>query len=113
MDDAQLQTIWQQRQPRPAATPLSHSLAVFMKYKLSKRVKAVGKLVGIWQEVIPQALLEHTSLEGFNRGVLTVAVDSASHRFQLDSLLRGGLQREIQRRFSGTLRKVRLVPGQF
>jgi len=42
-----------------------------------------------------------------------VVVDSAPHRFQLQTLLRGGLLRAIQANFAGAINKVRLVPGQF
>ena len=47
------------------------------------------------------------------RGSLTVLVDSAAHRFQLQMLLNGGLRAEIQRRFSGAITAIRLVPGRF
>ena len=46
-------------------------------------------------------------------GVLTVAVDSAPHRYQLLVLLRNGLQEAIRERFPGALNRVRLVPGEF
>ncbi len=113
MDDAQLQTVWQQRQFNDRATPLSQPLAYLMKYTFAKRVRELGQLARIWDEVIPEGINDHTALEGFNKGVLTVMVDSSAHRFQLQTLLEGGLRREIQARFSGTINKIRLVPGQF
>ena len=113
MDDAQLRTVWHQRQPRDRTVHLSQPLTVLMKYTLAKRVRQLGKLVEIWDEVLPESISSHTALESFNRGVLTVAVDSSSRRFQLQMLLAGGLQREIQSRFSGPINRIRLVPGQF
>lgn len=113
MDDAQLRTVWQQRQMRDRVAPLTESLGAFMKYKLARRVKQLGELAGIWDEVIPEQIASHTALERFNRGVLTVLVDSSAHRYQLQTLLSGGVQREIQRRFSGAITKIRLTPGQF
>ena len=113
MDDAQLQTIWQQRRFRETVSHLSHPLTLLMKHTLGPRVRQLSKLSAIWDEVIPEEINDHTALEGFHSGVLTVQVDSASHRFQLNVLLAAGLQREIQQRFSGALRKIRLVPGQF
>jgi predicted nucleic acid-binding Zn ribbon protein len=73
----------------------------------------VGKLAAIWDDLLPESIADHTSLESFKGGVLTVAVDSSAHRFQLRQLLDGGLLRELQSRFGGPLNKVRLVPGQF
>ena len=113
MDDAQLRTVWQQRQFDDRIAPLSQPLGAFMKRVLAKRVRRLSRLAAIWDEVIPPQIGEHTALESFNGGVLRVLVDSAPHRFQLQTLLSGGLQREIQRRFEGPLNKVRLVPGQF
>jgi predicted nucleic acid-binding Zn ribbon protein len=113
MDDAQLQTVWQNRQFGPHFEHLSHPLAVFMKDTLARRVRRLSRLAAIWDEVIPDSIAGHTALESFHRGVLTVMVDSAAHRYRLQTLLTGGLMREIQARFPGSLDKIRLVPGQF
>ena len=113
MDDAQLHTIWQQRQRDDIAIPLAQPLATLMKYTLGKRVRQLSQLAEVWDEVIPESIADHTALESFRRGVLTVVVDSAPHRFQLQTLLQGGLTDVLRERFSGALRKVRLVPGQF
>jgi hypothetical protein len=112
MDDAQLRTVWQQRQFGPPAVPLAHPLALVMK-PLRKIVRQLGPLAAIWEEVIPPGILEHTALDGLCSGVLTVLVDSSPHRFQLRQLLDGGLLAEIRSRFRGALNKVRLEPGQF
>lgn len=113
MDDAQLRTIWQQRQEPLHASPVGQSLAILMKHTLGKRVRQLGALGAVWDEVVPEDIREHTALESFSRGVLTVIVDSSSHRYQLQMLLTGGLMREIRQRFSGALNNIRLVPGQF
>jgi len=113
MDDRQLQTVWQQRQFNDRTSHLSRPLTMFMKYNLAKRVRQLSQLAGIWDEVVPEEIAEHTALEGLRGGVLAVLVDSAAHRFQLQTLLAGGLMREIRRRYDGALSKIRLVPGQF
>ncbi len=113
MDDAQLQTVWQQRQFADRVVPLSQPLTMLMEHTLARRVRQLGKLAGVWDEVIPAEVRDHTALESLIRGVLTVRVDSAAHRFQLRSLLDGGLMREIRSRFGGTLNRIRLLPGQF
>ena len=113
MDDAQLRTVWQQRQFDDRIVLLSQPLATFMKHKLAKRFRQLSKLSEVWDEVIPEEINEHTALDGCSRGVLRVLVDSAPHRFQLQALLAGGLDKEIRRRFGGPLNRIRLVPGQF
>ncbi len=113
MDDARLQTIWQQRQFANRSAHLSEPLTFLMKHTLAKKVRQVSELAKIWDEVVPADLAEHTALESFSRGVLTVLVDSAAHRFQLQTLLSGGLMKIIQNRFRGAIRRIRLLPGQF
>jgi len=113
MDDAQLNTVWQQRQRADTAAHLSGPLAMLMKHTLAKRVRQLSKLAEVWDEVIPDGIREHTALESLNRGVLTVVMDSAAHRCQLQLLLDAGLRREIQSRFPGTINKIRLIPGRF
>ena len=113
MDDAQLRTVWEQRQPRMRAVPLAEPLGMFIRHKLAKRVKQLSSISAIWDNVIPASIGHHTALESFTNGVLTVRVDSAPHRFHLQTLLRGGIEKEIRSRFNGALRKIRTVPGQF
>ncbi len=113
MEETQLRTIWQQRQFNDRAAPLSRPLGMFMKYKLAKKVRQLSKLCDIWDALIPDEINDHTALESFNRGVLTVTVDSSPHRYNLQMLLSGGLMRELQARFDGAVNKVRLIPGQF
>lgn len=113
MDDAQLQTVWQQRQFAKGAVHLGEPLAILMKHTLGKRVRQLSKLGEIWDDVVPDSLRDHTALESFRRGVLTVLVDSAAHRFHLQTLLAGGVRKEIQARFGGALNKIRVLPGQF
>jgi len=112
MDDAQLQTIWQQRRWSWGPSHLSEPLALLMKHSLGKKVRQLSKLAEVWDQVVPEHIAQHTALEGFSRGVLTVTVDSAAHRFQLHTLLEGGLRQAIRERFGGPLNKIHLVPGQ-
>lgn len=113
MDDAQLMTIWQQRRTSTSTVPIALPLVQFMKHKLSKKVRQLGKLAKVWDNLLPAGVREHTALEGYNQGVLTVLVDSASHRFQLKTLLDAGLTKVIQSQFGGPINKVKLTPGQF
>ena len=113
MDDAQLRTIWQQRQFNDRAVLLSQPLSAFMKHTLAKRVRQLGQLAEIWDDLVPEPIRDHTALDKLHQGILTVLVDSPAHRFQLRTLLDGGLEREIRTRFPGALNKIRVVPGQF
>ena len=85
MDDARLRTVWQQRQVPGRSAHLSEPITLLMKHTLQKKVRQLGKLGEIWDEVVPQSIAAHTTLENFSRGVLTVLVDSSAHRFQLQT----------------------------
>lgn len=113
MDDRQLHTTWQNRQIDPRISPVGGSVQMLMKHTIAKRVKQLGKLAEVWDACVPENIREHTALEGFSRGVLTVMVDSAAYRFELETLLRSGLRETLGRQFGGPLNKIRLVPGQF
>ena len=113
MDDSQLRTLWLQKQPEDRVSHLAQPVAVLMKHTLGKKVRQLSKLAVAWDDVLPATIREHTALDSFHRGVLTVLVDSSSHRYQLQTLLAAGLMKEISNRFSGPLNKIRLVPGQF
>jgi len=112
MDDAQLQTVFQQRKWAWQPSLLSEPLATLMKHNLGRKVRQLSAIAEIWDRVIPSELASHTALEGITRGVLRVTVDSAPHRFQLKTLLDGGLTRVIREQYSGPLNKINLVPGQ-
>lgn len=114
MDEFQLRNVWRNRHRPDRISPLSQPLARLVKYTLARRVRQLGRLAVVWDECIPAFLAEHSALVGFSRGTLTVAVDSAPHRYQLHQLLQNGLLEAIRERFrSGALNRVKLVPGTF
>ncbi len=113
MDERHLRNVWQNRQRRDRTASLAEPLSYLMKRRLARRVRQVGQLSAVWDECIPQYIREHTALVGYARGVLTVAVDSAPHRYQLKMLLANGLEEAIRERTAGPLNRVRLLPGRF
>ena len=86
----------------------------FVKQQFEREVarphKQLGRFVELWQELVPTELAQHTRLEGFSRGTLRVAVDSSPHLYELNRMLRAGLERELIRRQPGgtPLRRVKL-----
>ncbi len=86
----------------------------FMRKQFQREVarphKQLADLVELWAELVPEALAGHTRLEGLSRGTLRVAVDSSARLYELDRLLRGGLERELLSRHKGAaLRRVKVV----
>lgn len=82
------------------------------KREVEKPFKQLEGLAELWAELVPAQLAAHTRLESLSRGVLRVVVDSAGRHYELDRLLREGLQRELTRRHKGAaLRQVKVRVG--
>ncbi|NBC10855.1 MAG: DUF721 domain-containing protein [Planctomycetes bacterium] len=82
------------------------------KREVEKPFKQLEGLTELWAELVPEQLAAHTRLESLSRGVLRVVVDSAGRHYELDRLLREGLQRELTRRHKGAaLRQVKVRVG--
>ncbi|MDA0802141.1 MAG: DciA family protein [Planctomycetota bacterium] len=71
--------------------------------------KRVGSVVEAWELCVPEALREHCRVDGYARGVLTVAVESAPARFELDRALRGGLDGRLRQLLGTAFQRVRCV----
>jgi hypothetical protein len=61
----------------------------------------------LWQKLVPRGLVDRSRLLGLHRGTLSVALDSAPVRAELDGLLRGGLLRELQVHSRGAVYRVK------
>lgn len=79
------------------------------KQQVQRPYRQLAGVSEVWQQLVPAALLTHTRLEGLSRGTLTVIVDSSARLYELDGLLRQGLQtRLIEACRGASLRRVRL-----
>ncbi len=114
MDEFQLRNVWQNRQPRHRVARLSEPLGRLMHRRLARRVRQLGQISAAWDECVPEFIRDHAALVTFQRGTLTVSVDSAAHRYRLQVLLDSGLLEALRERFpGGALNRVRIVPGKF
>jgi hypothetical protein len=107
-DQARLERLRQLRN-RPQR---DHSLG-FLRDQFEKQVaRPFRQLEGvavIWEQLVPQAIREHCRLESLQRGVLRVAVDDSACLYELDGLLRSGLQQQIIRGVKGkAIRRIQL-----
>ena len=63
--------------------------------EVAKPYQQLGDLAVLWRELVPPALVERSRLIGLSRGVLHVEVDNPAAHFEIDRLLRGGLQKQL------------------
>lgn len=74
--------------------------------------KQLASAIRAWQTLVPLALTEHTQLLSLRYGVLRVLVDSNAYLYELDRLLRDGLELKLAQTVRpGPLRKVQLLLG--
>lgn len=114
-DDVDLQRLARVKQSNSAPIPaLGPELLTFFKQNIQKRQTKFAPLAECWSKLIPETLLDHTALESFHRGQLTVLVDSSSHLYDLKHLLLAGLEKQILAACRSTgLRKIALKLGRW
>lgn len=84
------------------------------KREVEKPMKQLVQLAALWEQLVPPALASHTKLESLQRGVLRVAVDSSARLYELDRLLRSGLQHQLISEHKGpAVRRVMLRVSDF
>ena len=69
--------------------------------------RAHGRLIDLWQALVPAHLAEQTSITGLRGGIVHVEVDSSAVSFELDRMLREGMLDALRRGFPGTIVRVR------
>ncbi len=99
---------WRTRPPRDLSLR-------FLKDQFQREVarphQQLGQIVELWREHVPDHLRERTALRALQRGRLTVTVSDSTTLYELDRLLRGGLEQTLRRQFRGNLRRVKLEVG--
>ena len=99
---------------RAPANRLGPEMVSFFKQSVQKRQTHFGKIAECWSTLIPASINDHCALDSFHRGTLTVLVDTASHLYELKSLLLAGLQQQLLLACkSAGLRKISLKPGRW
>jgi predicted nucleic acid-binding Zn ribbon protein len=77
--------------------------------EVEKPFHQLEAIAPLWRQLVGAQLAGHSCPESFSRGVLRVAVDSSSRLYELDRLLRGGLEKQLAREHKGAaLNRVRL-----
>ncbi len=94
---------------RPEADDSLAFLATQFKHDVARPFKQLGDLAELWRTLVPEAVADGTRLESLQRGILTVAVDSSSRLYEVDRLLREGLQAQLIKAHKGpAMRRVKL-----
>ncbi|HSV13157.1 MAG TPA: DciA family protein [Tepidisphaeraceae bacterium] len=93
---------------------LGPAMIAFFKQSVTKRQTKLEKIASCWGSLVPEMFNDHCALESWNKGTLTVIVDSSSHLYELKQLLLAGLQQQLLLACKSTgLRKIALKPGRW
>jgi hypothetical protein len=86
---------------------LGEVLLPWFEKMVEKPAEKMEGVLELWMELAPAALRDRCRLTGFQRGTLTIAVESATVRAELDARLRQGLLRQLQTRSKGAVFRVK------
>lgn len=89
-----LKRLSQWRRTRDRDVSMSFLAPQFQR-EIARPFQQLRTVIAAWQRLVPARLAAHTRLERLSRGVLHVAVDTSAHLYELDRLLRGGLERQL------------------
>jgi hypothetical protein len=79
------------------------------KRDVAKPYKQLGDLAEMWAQLVPARLVERSRLVGLSRGILHVEVDNPAAHFEIDRLLRSGVQKQLIQGHKGpAFRKVQI-----
>jgi hypothetical protein len=90
-----------------SAARLGEVLLPWFEKVISRPAEKLEGVSELWQALVPANLHERSRLLGLAKGVLTVALDSATVRSELDARLRAGLLRQLQTGSKGAVFKVK------
>lgn len=101
---------WRNVKPEPDLS-LAYVRDDFKK-RVERPYKQLALIVPLWEQLVPENLVKHSHLVRLDRGVLHVQVDSSARLYELDRLLRTGLeQRLIVNHRGPAFRRVKLRLG--
>lgn len=108
----EIEVLRRHRTPHEPDLSIGSLVAEHARYAQRTRAQ-LGQMIDLWFQLVPAELRNHSAICALKRGVLTVDVDSASVRYELDRRLREGLADQLRQHFRGTLRqvKIRLAAG--
>ena len=92
---------------RASLSGLGDILVPWYQKNVDQPGQKLAGIIELWAELVPERLATQTRLVGFVRGTLSVAVDHATARTELDYLLRQSLLRQLQTGSKGTIFRVK------
>lgn len=93
----------QRKQPQSALAPAIERI----REEVRKSDSKFARLIELWRELIPEHLQPHATPSSFRAGTLHVEVNCAATGYEIDRLMRGGMEQTLRSRFHGSLVRVK------
>lgn len=90
-----------------AVARLGEVLLPWYEKAVARPAEKLDGISDLWQTHVPKAILNRSRLLGFHRGTLSVSLESATVRAELEAKLRSGLLRTLQTASRGSLFRVK------
>ncbi len=111
-DKERLDRALKARQRRDRTTTMGSSIQQFLKKQVQPRMKKFAVVSQAWEMNLPEELVEHTCIESFRGGQLNVLVDSSSHQYELNLMLKEGLLDALREMCPNvSIRKIKVTYG--
>jgi len=95
-------------QARPAKlSGLGDILVPWYQKTIAKPGAKLGGITEIWEQMVPKHIADHARLIAFQRGTLSVALENATVRNELEYILRQGLLRQMQTLTKGAVFRIK------
>jgi hypothetical protein len=102
----QLQQLRELRQFKGRDLSLGTAIAR-VREQVGKSDRKLTQLIELWRELIPEHLQLHATPTSIRGGTLHVEVNCAATAYEVDRLMRGGMEQTLRLRFNGTLVRVK------
>ncbi|MHC4993590.1 MAG: DciA family protein [Planctomycetota bacterium] len=115
MDDLQrqaehLENLRQWRNRKPRDLTLGY-LKKYVARKYTRPLSQMGPFAELWQEALPPRLHRRTALVALHNGVLTIHVADSPTLYQIDRLMRSGLERQLKSQSKAAITCIKLKLG--
>ena len=84
------------------------AMAAALERATAQRQRALGDVIDVWNELVPERVRGYTAVDGLAQGTLTLTVASSSASYELSRVLRDGLERTLVARMPTRIRRIKV-----
>jgi hypothetical protein len=86
-------------------------LKKYVAKKYTRPLKQMGPFAELWQKALPPRLHERTALVALHNGVLTIHIADSPTLYQIDRLMRSGVEHQLKSQAKTAITEIKLKIG--